>query len=184
MELSYTTDRLLLKVLNSNDSCHVLDFYINNKDHLNHWEPKKVDNFYTLSYQAVILSFEYSKYLSKDLVRLWILDKNNPDKIIGTFSFSNILRSTSQSCVLGYKLDKDYVGHGIMTEAIQKGIDIVFNEYRLHRIEALVMPSNTSSINLLKRLGFTYEGTSRELYKIDGIWEDHERYSLINKFHF
>lgn len=180
MNMVYSTDRLVLKVLNSNDSSSVLDFYINNKDHLNKWEPEKVDNFYTLSYQAVILSFEYSKYLSKDLIRLWIYTKDEPNKIIGTFSFTNITRGISQSCVLGYKLDKNYTGNGFMSEALKKGIEIAFNEYKLHRIEAMVMPSNIKSIRLLKNLSFSYEGLSKKLYNLSGIWEDHERYSLIN----
>jgi ribosomal-protein-alanine N-acetyltransferase len=39
------------------------------------------------------------------------------------------------SCHLVYKLDKDEINKGYITEVIQKEIEIIFNEFRLHRIE-------------------------------------------------
>lgn len=85
-----------------------------------------------------------------------------------------------QSCILGYKLDKEEVGKGYITEALKVAIDIIFKEYNLHRIEAPVMPKNRSSINVLQKLGFTDEGVTKKMLKVNGVWEDHIRYSLLN----
>ena len=68
-----------------------------------------------------------------------------------------------------------------MYEALAKTIDYIFSDYKLHRIEAFVMPSNKESIKLLEKLDFINEGYSYEYSKINGVWEDHLRMSLINK---
>jgi [ribosomal protein S5]-alanine N-acetyltransferase len=81
---------------------------------------------------------------------------------------------------LGYKLDKDEINKGYITEALQKGIEIIFNEYQLHRIEAPIMPRNEASIRVVKKLGFENEGIAKKLLKVNGKWEDHMRWVLLN----
>ncbi|BDG46028.1 hypothetical protein PspKH34_05890 [Parageobacillus sp. KH3-4] len=63
-----------------------------------------------------------------------------------------LFRSNLQSCILGYKLDKDEINKGYITEALQKGIEIIFNAYQLHRIEAPIMPRNKASIRVIKKV--------------------------------
>ncbi|MBX8827890.1 GNAT family protein, partial [Ochrobactrum sp. SFR4] len=54
-----------------------------------------------------------------------------------------------------------------------------FHELRLHRLEAACIPSNLRSVRLLEKAGFLREGTLRSYLKINGIWQDHLLYSLI-----
>ena len=84
------------------------------------------------------------------------------------------------SCHLGYKLDKDHINKGFMTEAVKKGIEIIFNEYRLHRIEANIMPHNRGSARVVEKLGFYNEGLARQYLKINNNWEDHIHWVLLN----
>ena len=65
-----------------------------------------------------------------------------------------------------------------MTEGVALVLNHAFNSLKLHRIEANIQPSNTASINLVKRLGFANEGFSRQYLKINGQWRDHERWAL------
>lgn len=67
-----------------------------------------------------------------------------------------------------------------MTEALHKAIEVVFTEYDLHRVEAPVMPKNKASIKVLKKLGFREEGITKQMLKVNGVWEDHIRWSLLN----
>ena len=39
-----------------------------------------------------------------------------------------------------------------------KALDIIFNEYKLHRIEATVIPNNKSSLRVLEKFNFKHEG--------------------------
>ena len=52
----------------------------------------------------------------------------------------------------------------------------------LHRVFARVMPENTPSLRLLEAIGFTCEGTEYACTQIQGKWEDHIRYALLNPY--
>jgi [ribosomal protein S5]-alanine N-acetyltransferase len=84
------------------------------------------------------------------------------------------------SCHLGYKLDKDEINKGYITEAIQKGIEVMFNEFGLHRIEANIMPKNKRSLRVVEKLGFYNEGLAYKYLKINDKWEDHIHMVLLN----
>jgi len=45
-------------------------------------------------------------------------------------------------------------------------------------LEANIQPRNTRSIKLAERCGFRHEGLSRHYLRINGIWQDHERYAI------
>ena len=60
-------------------------------------------------------------------------------------------------------------------------VSIAFAALGLHRMYARVMPENTASIRLLKSLLFEEEGLERECIKIQGKWQDHLRFSLLNQ---
>ncbi|WP_278244288.1 GNAT family N-acetyltransferase [Caldisalinibacter kiritimatiensis] len=92
-----------------------------------------------------------------------------------------MVRGPFLSCFLGYKLDKDEVNKGYMTEALKMGIDIAFNELKLHRIEANIMPKNEASLRIVKKLGFYEEGVAKKYLKINGKWEDHIHMVLLNE---
>lgn len=100
--------------------------------------------------------------------------------MIGDLAFSNIVRGSFQSCHLGYKLDQAENGQGYMTEALTCAIRFAFEELHLHRIEANIIPRNLPSIRLVQRLGFVDEGLSRKYLKIQGVWEDHRHFALLN----
>lgn len=180
MELCYETERLLLRLLYEDSAKDVLDFYQRNQAIFEHIEPDRPDHFYSLEYQAALLRCEFQLAAKKNGVRFWIFPKNEPQKIIGTVSFQNILRSVYQSCQIGYKFDTGYWHQGFAFESIQKAISIVFQEFGLHRIEALVLPDNAPSIRLLDRLGFEQEGICRSCIYLHSSWADHLRYSFIN----
>jgi ribosomal-protein-alanine N-acetyltransferase len=81
---------------------------------------------------------------------------------------------------MGYALAATAQGKGYMTEAGRAGIDFIFSQVRLHRIMANYMPNNVRSAAVLKRLGFTIEGTARAYLYLAGKWQDHVLTSLTN----
>lgn len=176
----YRTKRLVLKVIDSTYADKVLDYHLRNKRFLKRWEPRKTSEFYNLYYQKKFLVKELQDITKDNLLRLWIFKKEDMDKIIGSVSFSSIERNALLSCHLGYRLDQDELHKGYMTEAVRKGISIIFNQYRLHRIEAHIMPVNTSSLRVVERLKFLKEGISYRYLKINGKWEDHIRMIKLN----
>ena len=173
------TDRLLFKVLDGTKADLVLEYYLKNKAFLKDWEPMRHDGFYSIETQAMSLDLDLSAMERGEMLRYWIFLKET-DELIGTIALTNIIRGVFKSCYLGYKLSEKHTGHSYMTEAILKMVEIAFVELKLHRIEANIMPSNLSSKRVVIKNGFVDEGLSSKYLKINGKWEDHHRYVLIN----
>lgn len=173
----YETDRLWLKILKPNYCRQVLDYYKRNHNFLQEWEPQRPKDFYTLAYQKRQLGYEYRMFKERKLIRFWILKKED-NKLIGNICLSNIIMGNFRSCYMGYKLDCDEINKGYMTEAIKKVLEIMFNEYGLHRIEVNVMPRNIRSLKVMKKLNFEEEGYSRRYLEINGKWEDHVHFAI------
>ena len=77
-------------------------------------------------------------------------------------------------------MDGAEINSGMMTDALKRAIRFAFEDMKLHRIEANIMPHNTRSISVVEKLGFVNEGLSRKYLKIAGKWEDHLHYVLLN----
>lgn len=181
MDMYYETDRLILRILMENSAKECLDFHWKNKNIFEFYEPDRPANFYTIYFQEALLRHDRQAIANGTGVRFWVFVKDFPNQVIGTVSFQNVIRGAYQSCLIGYKFDKDFWHHGYATEAIAKGISIIFKEWNLHRVEALVLPGNNASIHLLERLGFAQEGICRSCVCLHSNWEDHIRYSYINR---
>jgi ribosomal-protein-alanine N-acetyltransferase len=68
---------------------------------------------------------------------------------------------------------------GFMSEALKEVITFGFREMNLHRITAMVANYNQPSLKLIKQNGFTFEGTLRQDYVVNGVHEDSDCYSLL-----
>jgi ribosomal-protein-alanine N-acetyltransferase len=60
---------------------------------------------------------------------------------------------------LGYTLAKAYWGQGYATEAARAVVRHAFDVLKLERLVAIADPANAASINVMKKLGMTFEGT-------------------------
>jgi len=175
----YESNRLYLKVLKPNYGREILEYYKRNHSFLNEWDPKRTKDFYNLSYQKRQLNYEYGMFKDNILVRFWIIKKED-NKIIGNVCYSNIIMGNFKSCFLGYKLDKDEINNGYMTEAIKKTVQIMFDDFGLHRIEVNVVPRNIRSLRVMEKLQFEQEGFSKRYLEINGVWEDHIHFAIYN----
>ncbi|GFZ29822.1 alanine acetyltransferase [Clostridium zeae] len=180
MQKLYETERLILKILDETDAGQVLDYYMRNRDFLEEWEATKDEEFYKKETHETQLKNDFENISKENMLRLWIYTKEDENKVIGTLAFSNIVRGAFWSCFLGYKLDEAEINKGYMTEALRNGINIMFNEFKLHRIEANIMPKNKRSLRVIEKLGFYNEGLAYKYLKINGRWEDHIHMVLLN----
>lgn len=161
----------------------VLHYYNENKEHFTKTSPAFHDDFFTLAYQEKLLQAYQTKQDRDQMVKFWLFAKDDPQfrNVIGDISFNNIIRSAFQSCFVGYKMDKDNLNKGYMTEALGGVINYAWDELKLHRIEANIMPFNIPSIELVEKIGFKKEGFSEKYLKINGKWENHLRYAILNE---
>ncbi|MCG8480888.1 MAG: GNAT family N-acetyltransferase [Spirochaetales bacterium] len=177
------TDRLVIRDLRPGDARSVHEFNTRNRWYHERWEPKRAAEYYTLRFQrrllrhlrhnAGIVQFGFSLIPATGRATL----HRPPD---GVITYSNIVRGPFQSCFVGYRLAVSAEGRGLMTEALSATVSYMFEVEGLHRIEANIMPTNDRSIRLITRLGFVFEGRSRRYLRIQGCWEDHDHYVLLN----
>ena len=100
--------------------------------------------------------------------------------LVGGLTLCNVRRGVTQSCTLGYWVGAAHAKRGYMTAAVRAVVPFVFDSLELHRLEAACLPTNTASMRLLKRTGFTREGLARRYLRINGDWQDHLLYALLD----
>lgn len=176
----YETERLRLFLSNPEMVHEVTDYFIRNKEFLKEVEPIRPDEYYTEEYQKKCLINDFLFTNNASCFKFWITKKDS-DRVIGVLNFNGIIKGSFSSCFLSFRLDKDEVRNGYMTEAIKKGICIAFSDLGLHRIEANIMPNNQASIDLVEKLGFYNEGIAKKYLKIHGKWEDHIHMVIRNE---
>lgn len=179
MLFEYSTERMNIRILSDEQAMLVLDFYNKNHEVFDKWEERHSENFFSLKYQEEMLRAEFQLFLQGRHIRFYLFDKNNPLRIIGSVSFSNIQQNADRCCKIGYKLIPGYWHKGFATEALSFLLPVIHKDCRIHRIEADILPSNEASKKLASRLGFEYEGIARSSHCINGVWCDHERYAFI-----
>lgn len=170
-----TTSRLILRSPQIEDAAIFKSFYEKNRSHLSPWETVEdlTESSSPHAYEDKIKSW-IKEEEQGSAVRFFIFDKSDTNSpLIGFCSFSQICFGYFQACYLGYKIDYEQQGKGLMFEALKEAIRFIFKEIRLHRIMANYMPANAKSKKLLERLGFQVEGFAKNYLLINQRWEDH-----------
>ena len=176
--LALDTDNLRLAVLRKSEAARVTEYLLNNRDFHKQFSQTHTDDYFTVSTQKKYLAYDCNSFLEGSLVPLWITLKDD-NKIIGRVSFFNFASGGMMPCACGYHLDNDHTGKGYMTEALKSAMAFVFDEYKMHRIEAFIVPENEPSLNLVKRVGFHYEGKRNSYMHINGRYRDHEAFYML-----
>jgi len=179
--IRHLTKRLELREARGIDAKEASDYYLRNREFLAPWEPLHGDEFFTSHGQRRLIRADRRGFARGQGLRLWIYCTDAaPQLPIGNIALTNIVRGAFLSCYLGYRLDAKAAGQGYMTEAVQLMVRLAFGRLKLHRVEANVMPRNLASIRVLEKCGFLREGFSPSYLCINGVWEDHYHYVILN----
>jgi ribosomal-protein-serine acetyltransferase len=82
---------------------------------------------------------------------------------------------------IGYWLDERATGRGLVTSAVRELVAFAFDSLGIHRIEIRCAPENLKSRAIPERLGFTNEGTQRDVLRMaDGRFQSLIMYSLLS----
>lgn len=99
-------------------------------------------------------------------------------ELVGEVSLGSVQRGPFQSAFAGYWVDRDHAGCGYTPEAVVLLLRYGFEDLRLHRIEAAIVPRNAPSRRVAAKLGLRDEGISLRFLQIRGVYEDHVRYAV------
>lgn len=149
------------------------------RDFLTPWEPIwAADELSRASFRRRIR--HYLRDLREDVGYALFIFSSATDELVGGLTLCNVRRGVTQSSTLGYWIGAGYANQGYMTEAVRAVIPFVFDSLELHRLEAACLPSNTASMRLLEKTRFKREGLARRYLRINGVWQDHLLYALLD----
>ena len=121
----------------------------------------------------------YAREVRDDQGIAFFIFRRDDGQLVGGLTISNIRRGVTQSCSVGYWTGRRHARHGYMQDALTATIHFVFDNLRLHRLEAACVPTNVPSAALLRKCGFIHEGVAREYLCINGVWRDHLLFAML-----
>ncbi|WP_394779855.1 GNAT family N-acetyltransferase [Undibacterium sp.] len=168
------TDRHLLRRIGSNDIAEVFRGL----------SDPRVTAYYGVSYdtmEATQAQLDWYRDLLEQQTGIWwgICIKEAPDTLIGACGFY-AWDKENRNTDMGYWLQQEHWGHGIMLECLRAILAHGFRQMSLHRVEAEVEPENTGSGSLLRKLRFQLEGRRRQCEWKNGRFVDLDYYSLLD----
>jgi len=123
----------------------------------------------------------YQSDLKDDLGYALFIVRDMDNELLGGITLSNVRRGVTQAAALGYWIGALHARQGTMRKALSVLVPYAFEGLRLHRIEAACLPHNAASMRVLEGAGFQKEGLARRYLKINGTWQDHVLYALIEE---
>lgn len=96
----------------------------------------------------------------------------------GIIGFNSIL-SLHRICEIGYWLDADHQGLGIMTRATRAMVDYAFTDLDMNKVGISAAEKNMQSRAIPERLGFVIEGTARDAEWLYDHYVDLVRYAML-----
>jgi ribosomal-protein-alanine N-acetyltransferase len=103
------------------------------------------------------------------------------ERFAGEITLSSIQRGPFQQAFIGYWIDRELAGQGLVPEAVVLVLQFAFEALGLHRVEIAIVPRNHASRRVVEKLGIRSEGVALGYLEIDGAWEDHVRYAMTTE---
>ena len=102
-------------------------------------------------------------------------------KMVGVVSFNQI-EPTNKTAYIGYWLDKDALGKGIISRAVQAVVEKYAREGVVRRFVIKCIVSNVASNQVALRNGFSFEGRLKQAEFLNGEFHDQNIYGRIVEF--
>jgi ribosomal-protein-alanine N-acetyltransferase len=148
------------------------------RHHLTVWEPQWARDELTRSAFRRRLR-QYQRELREDQGYAFLIFRSVDATLLGGLSISNVRRGVAQAASVGYWIGVPHIRRGHMSNAVKACLPFAFNTLGLHRLEAACLPHNIPSQRVLEKVGFKREGMARRYLKINGVWQDHDLFALL-----
>ncbi|MHB1876311.1 MAG: GNAT family N-acetyltransferase [Streptosporangiaceae bacterium] len=167
-----------LRPLVTRDAAAWREARVRNADWLRPWEPTNPETpLYQSSlgpYVAMVRTMR--REARHGLTLPWVVTYDG--RFAGQLTVGNIIWGSARSASVGYWIDHEFAGRGVIPTALALALDHSFTVVGLHRIEATIRPENRASRRVVEKLGFHDEGVRRRSLHVDGAWRDHICYAL------
>lgn len=168
-------ENLSLRLRHEDDAEQVFVLTDKNREYLQPWFPWVTTTLSPEDSKKFIADCQ-EKFQNKKAVDLGVMCNGN---YIGSMGFHTVKLDNGWA-EIGYWIDKDFQGKGIMTECVKAIINYGFDDLNLHRIQIRCDSNNGRSKAIPERLRFKLEGVVREDHKHeDGTFSDGLIYGLL-----
>lgn len=128
---------------------------------------------------AELLSKWISRYADASFYR-WAVCLRSTGECIGQLAYF-LVDDTNHFGEIEYCIGEAFQNKGYMTEAVTAILNYGFNEMGLNKVQVCHKSNNMPSKRVIEKSGFTYEGTLREFFYMDGEYVDRLYYSMLRK---
>lgn len=172
---------LVLRPIKLRDKAEWISVRARNSDWLQPWEasnPASQGQLPTFGGMVRVLNRQ-----AREAAALpFIITERVPGKpkpaIVGQLTVSSIMWGSAMSATLGYWVDQERAGRGIVPTSVAMATDHCFRQLGLHRMEINIRPENVASLRVVEKLGFRDEGLRPRYLHINGQWADHRSFAL------
>lgn len=168
------TERLILRRFEYTDDDAMLKYWV---------ADKKIQSLYSepvyTTKEAVkeLLDKYISSYEKSDYYRWAIIEKNS-NECIGQIAYF-LVDSKNHFAEIEYCIGSDFQCQGFATEATKAVISYGFNNMNLHKVQICTKTINKPSKRVIEKCGFTYEGTLRDFFYMDGEYVGRLYFSML-----
>lgn len=166
-------EQIILKILEAHDTEALFNLVNRSRNSLREWLPW-VDATEQPSDTRAFIKRGLLQFSDGNGFQCGIWYEGTLVGVIGLHEINHMHRKTS----LGYYLDKQFEGHGIMTQAVEALIKYCFEELDLNRIEISAAVNNEKAELFLKGWDLL-EGMLRDNELLNGIYSSSYIYSLL-----
>jgi len=146
-----------LKILEMIDAAALFDLVENNRSYLRQWVPWVDSNITREESKAFIQSTQEQHEQNLGFqCGIWF-----HNQLVGVIGFQRI-DWMNRNVEIGYWIDEEHQGLGIVTKSCQVLVEYAFSEYQLNRVQIRCATGNKKSCAIIERLGFVQEGIARQ----------------------
>jgi ribosomal-protein-alanine N-acetyltransferase len=177
LSFALTHNDVRLRLVKVKDSKAMERLILGNREWLRPWEATNPEGPNSFDIRAQIRML--LKQMDNNTCLPFVIEVDG--EIVGQLNVANILFGSVSSCVIGYWVAPEVAGRGITPTAVALVCDYLFNVVGIHRIEIDIRPENLSSLRVVEKLGFRYEGLKERYIHINGAWRDHYIFALTHE---
>lgn len=118
-----------------------------------------------------------ASYQNLDYYR-WAIVEKVSGRCIGQIAIF-LVNDKNHFCEIEYALGKQFHRKGYATEAVKAILDFSFKEVNFHKVQVCHKEGNVASQGVIRKCNFTYEGTLRDFFYMNGGYVDRLYYSML-----
>ncbi len=127
--------RVYLRAPSMDDWAEWAELRARSRNFLTPWEPTWPDDSLGRDHFRRRLRQQVREWRAGEAYGLFIFT-NDKRRLVGGINLSNVRRGVAQTASVGYWMGQPFAGQGMMTDALRAILPFVFDELRLHRLEA------------------------------------------------